>query len=273
LFHYAVRHELIARNPFAGVKRDPQTNPARQRYIDRATIQAVIDAVPSAEWRLLIALSRFLGLRVPSEPFALRWSDVDWERGRLRVTSPKTAHHGKPFRVVPILPEVRPHLEDVFAIAPEGAEYVLQRLIERYSRAKTDAPRANFRTTFQKIIRRAGVEPWPKAFGNLRASAATDFAQRFPAHVCSAWMGHTAAIAETHYLMTTETHFAAALKPVDSSALQNPTQFSAARSDFEAHRGAESQKIPCFQGFSDLSVPPAGIEPATLGLGNRCSIP
>jgi integrase len=275
-FRDALRRKLINDNPFDGIGGGPKNNPARQAYIDRDTIQRILDAAPSAEWRLLIALARHIGLRVPSEAFNLKWSDIDWERGRLRVPSPKTAHHGKPFRVVPILPEVRPHLEDVFAIAPEGAEYVLQRLIERYSRAKTDAPRANFRTMFGRILCRAGVEPWPKLFHNLRASAATDFAQRFPAHVCSAWLGHTPAIAEAHYLMTTEEHFRAALEP-PCSALQNPTQLSAARSDFEAHRETGHQKNPYFLGVSERQEGDTGLEPVrnakrkTASAGSRAA--
>ena len=32
------------------------------------------------------------GLRVPSEPLGLRWADVDWERTRITVGSPKTEH-------------------------------------------------------------------------------------------------------------------------------------------------------------------------------------
>ena len=36
----------------------------------------------------------------------LRWADVDWERGRLLIRSPKTEHHeGKDSRLVPIFPE------------------------------------------------------------------------------------------------------------------------------------------------------------------------
>ena len=39
------------------------------------------------------ALSRYGGLRCPSEHLALKWSDVDWDKSRIRVPSPKTEHH------------------------------------------------------------------------------------------------------------------------------------------------------------------------------------
>ncbi len=75
IFRWGMRRGLASGNPFAQLKAGPQTNPAKQAFIDRATIAKVIDAAPDAEWRLLIALSRFGGLRVPSEALALRWSD------------------------------------------------------------------------------------------------------------------------------------------------------------------------------------------------------
>ena len=54
----------------------------------------------------IFSLARFGGLRTPSEMLLLRWADVDWERGRLLIRSPKTEHHeGKDSRLVPIFPE------------------------------------------------------------------------------------------------------------------------------------------------------------------------
>ena len=38
----------------------------------------------------------------------------------------------------------------------------------------------NLRTTFMKLIARAGYEPWPRLFHNMRASCATDWAEALP---------------------------------------------------------------------------------------------
>ncbi|NQV26673.1 MAG: phage integrase SAM-like domain-containing protein, partial [Rhodopirellula sp.] len=89
----AVRYRLISVNPFQGVSAGRKSNSSRQRFIEPETIDRVIDAAPDAEWRLLIALARYGGLRVPSEPFSLRWCDVDWHRNRILITEPKTKHH------------------------------------------------------------------------------------------------------------------------------------------------------------------------------------
>jgi hypothetical protein len=58
--------------------------------------------------------------------FSPRGRDLDWERERLRVTSPKTEHHaGKASQVVPVFPELRPFLEQAWETAEEGQEFVV----------------------------------------------------------------------------------------------------------------------------------------------------
>ena len=66
---------------------------------------------------------------------------------------------------------------------------------------------ANLRTQFDRIVRQAGVDPWPKPFHNLRASRETELAERFPLHVVCGWIGNTAKVAARHYLQTTPEHF------------------------------------------------------------------
>ena len=93
--------------------------------VEQLQVRRVLDACPNAEWRLIVALSRFGGLRVPSEVASLRWRDVDWAGNTIKVTSPKTARVGKESRTIPLFPELRPFLEEAFDAAPEGAEYAI----------------------------------------------------------------------------------------------------------------------------------------------------
>jgi integrase len=87
-FRAALRKRLIVENPFADMKGiSVQQNPERQYFIPRQDAQKVIDACPDSQWRLLFALSRYGGLRCPSEHLALRWCDVDWEENRHRPQS------------------------------------------------------------------------------------------------------------------------------------------------------------------------------------------
>ena len=122
-----------------------------------------------------------------------------WDTGRLTVRSPKTARHdGHAVRLVPICPELRSILAEAYEQAAAGDKLILPRALTGAS---------NLRTTFTKIITRAGHKPWPRLFLNLRASCATDWVERYPNHVVAKWLGHSPMIAATHYLQTRERHF------------------------------------------------------------------
>src|SRR5262249_40845200 len=64
-FRAAVRRKLIQENPFAEVRAPSEVNEARKFFVAREVIQKVLDACPDIQWRLLIALSRYGGLRCP----------------------------------------------------------------------------------------------------------------------------------------------------------------------------------------------------------------
>jgi integrase len=231
-FRSAVRGRLIAENPFSDVKLPSQVNPAKQFYITPEMAQRVLAACPNAEWRLIFALSRYGGLRCPSEHLGLTWGDVDWARERFLVHSPKTEHHeGKAERWVPIFPELRPHLEAVFEQAEPGTVRVI---------TCKENSQQNLRTRLTKIIKRAGLTPWPKLFHNLRASCETDLARDFAMHLVCAWIGNTQLIAAKHYLQVTEADFKRAAKSdaFAGKAVQKAVQ-QAAASD-----GTNAQESP-----------------------------
>ncbi len=180
-----------------------QRNAERYYFVSHAEAAKVLAACPDAEWQLIFALSRFGGLRCPSEHMALRWIDVDYANWTtMTVQSPKTAHQGKASRVVPIFPELRPFLQEAWEAAPEGAEYVIRR---------HRGQNANLRTQLQRIMGRAGVKPWPKLFQNLRSSRQTELAERYPIQVVCEWIGNSEAVAAKHYLQVTEDHVASAI--------------------------------------------------------------
>ena len=254
----AVKHEIIPTNPFSELKSGALANPSRFYFVTREEADRVLEACPDAEWRLLFALSRYGGLRCPSEHLALRWGDVDWDRDRMTVRSPKTEHHpGGESRVIPIFPELRPHLEQCFEDAEPGEEFVIRRYRRRNS---------NPRTQLMKIIRRAGLKPWPKLFQNLRSTRETELADQFPIQVVCDWIGNTEAIASKHYLQVTEDHFA--------KAVQNPVQHPAVlpRTGSQATLPAH-EKTPVLQGFAagcevvhTGRVEDRGLEPLTFWL-------
>jgi len=189
-----------------------------------------------APW-LIFALSRYGGLRCPSEHLALTWQDVDWERGRMLVRSPKTAHHeGHESRLVPSFPELLPYLREVFERAESGTQYV----ITRYRQAN-----CNLRTQLQRIIAKAGLKAWPKLFQNLRSTRQTELTERWPEHVVCAWIGNSKAVAREHYLQVTDEHFeqAAGISNANGKAAQNAAQQMHAEPCVASHPVGESAKF------------------------------
>lgn len=167
------------------------------------TIQRVLDACPTTEWKAIIALCRFGGLRCPSEVLKLRWTDIDWDQNRVLVRSPKTEHHeGGESRTIPLFPELREILSELH-LSPEGAEFVIK--------PKAQGGKSNLRTTMEKIITKAGVEPWGKPFQNLRSSRETELMQTHPIHVVTAWLGNTPKVAMESYLQVRDSDFEKAI--------------------------------------------------------------
>ena len=145
---------------------------------------------PNAEWRLLFGLARYAGLRIPSESHMLTWGDVDFERARLTVRSPKTEHHeGHEQRIVPITPELMRLLQDRFAEVEEGQQYLV-----------TIAGKGAVIRQVRAVWKRAGVEPWKRLWQTLRSSCEQHWAiDGFPQYVVSHWMGHSIEVSGKHY--------------------------------------------------------------------------
>jgi len=256
----AVRKQIIGANPFADLKTADRPNEAKFYFITTEEAQALLKACPDGQWRLIFALCRFGGLRCPSEVLRLRWEDIDWERNRFTVHASKTEHHDGGIRTVPIFPELRQHLLEAYEEAEPGTENVITRYRESNQ---------NLRTQFSRIIKRAGLEPWPKLFQNLRSTRETELTQTFPVHVVCKWIGNTQPVAAKHYLQVTEDHYA--------EAAQNPVQNQAARGRNRRHAKEEETGEPCLCGhrkedatpcssMEPSGMGPAGFEPATNGL-------
>ena len=258
-FNAATRMKLIDANPFEDQKATIQPNDERFYFVSEEEAEKVLAACPDAEWRLIFALSRYGGLRCPSEHLALTWGHVDWENDRIRVPSPKTEHHaGKALRTIPIFPELRPHLEAVFdecwlhSAEPQGDSPV----IRNYRNTN-----ANLRTRLKRIIRQAGLEPWPKLFQNCRSTRETELIESFPIHVVCSWIGNTEAVAKNHYLQVTEAHF--------RKATQNPTHPVHDSPVWDGQKKQESLQLSEFftpdndgQSLNMKKIAEAGLEPA-----------
>ena len=198
VFAAAMDAKLVAENPFAGISMKRGIDATRQCYVSEETALAVLSGFATLEGRALFALARWCGLRIPHEPLALTWANVDWQQNRLAI--PEGTKTGA--RIVPLFPIARRELAALFDAARPGATHV-------FVTARASAG-TGYRIWLQTACRTASVTPWPKLWHNLRASCRTDLEERFPGHVCDVWLGHSARVARDHYLRVTPDHWATA---------------------------------------------------------------
>jgi len=198
IFNLALRRGLIDVNPFADEAVSVGSNPERQFFVPHDWIEKCIATLKPTErtqlserkredWRIMLAFARYAGMR-SHETRLQRWEDIDIPNRQMIVRSQKNP----PERVCPIFPELLPHVLRAKEMASEGAETV----VAEYT------PEANIGTTFEKIIKRAGLEPWPKLFQNLRATRETELMAMYAIKDVSSWLGNSAPIAMKHYAMT-----------------------------------------------------------------------
>ena len=189
-----------------------------------------------------------------------RWSDIDIPNRKMIVRSTKTP----PERVCPIFPELLPHLMRAREMAPEGAELV----VNRYG------PKNNVGETFKKIIKRAGLEAWPKMMQNLRATRETELIAVYPIKDVASWLGNSAPIAMKHYAMTMQSSFERAIangargtslnppqNPPHSVATSGNQQQTSETNDDQKHRDGVVMTADDCQVLS-VPMPRAGLEPA-----------
>ena len=228
-FRAALRRKLIAENVFADQVAAVRGNPDKFHFVSREDAAKILRACPDIQWRMIFALARYGGLRCPSEVLHLQWEDISWQERRILVHSPKTQHHdGKGSRLIPLFPELAEILDEGYSAAFEAlqaaadgssAAIVTGPVITRYRHATQ-----NLRTTFLKIIKRAGLAPWPKLIQNLRSTRETELAEEFPLQAVTQWMGNSELIAARHYLQVTSEHFRKAAEPKVANIVANNTR-------------------------------------------------
>jgi len=286
-FNDAVDWEIIAKNPFSKVH-TAKSSLKSNSFVSREVIDRIFRLAP-IRWKVIVALSRFGGLRTPSETLSIKWSQIDWERDRMLVPEPKVEHQeGRGLRTCPLFPELREILQEAFEIYGGQSEYVVDMPTYRAAAQGKDGwQNANLRTQFLKLIAKAGLEPWPRLFHSMRASRQTELEESFPTHVVCNWIGNSVAIAKASYLLTTEEHFTRAAGKVPTDAGQqdayglnpqaiNPTRAESETSNFPSNAGdtqqarkpdRKSQK-PCknpaiLQLLLSFGVEDNGLEPMT----------
>ncbi len=199
-FGYAVDHKLIKSNPFESLKA-PTARTTSNVEVTRETVAAVLK-VCDPVWKAIIVLSRYGGMRCPSEVLTLKWADVDFEAGRVTIRAPKNERHaGKGVRQCPLFPEVRAAIESL----PRVGEYVINKPSMRKSaEAGRGWAAVGMRNPFLSLLKKANVTPWPRGFHSMRATRQTELEQEYGLPAACAWLGNTESVAKEHYLLVFE---------------------------------------------------------------------
>ena len=196
IFAFAEKRGLVVRNPVKHVDKPerPTTTPD-VRFLDEAELEALLVAVPNDERgrteQTLYLTAAMTGLR-QGELLGLRWRDVDWPAGRVRVRqsyvrgefgSPKSRRSS---RSVPLADRVAGALDRHFKqCAYQGDDDLV------FCHRETGKPldRSRLLKRFKAAARRAGLEE--VRFHDLRHTFGTRMAGAGVAlRTLQEWMGH-----------------------------------------------------------------------------------
>ena len=83
-FRQAVRWRMLAEDPCAGVDL-PRVKRKEMEALSVEECRRFLAVAEESEWYALFALALTTGMR-PSEYLALKWSDIDWQRGAASVS-------------------------------------------------------------------------------------------------------------------------------------------------------------------------------------------
>jgi integrase len=183
-FHQAVRWQLLARNPCDAVE-PPRPPRAEVQVLDEQGVRRMLDAARSEPLYALFHTAITTGARL-GELLALRWQDVDFERGRVSIartvrrysdkgyvfSQPKTHRSRRPIALdadtkLVLLEHRRHQIEQRLLVGPP---YNDQDLVFATATG-TVLGDSRVRTTFGRILRAAGLKRI--RLHDLRHTAAT----------------------------------------------------------------------------------------------------
>ncbi|MGY8769468.1 MAG: tyrosine-type recombinase/integrase [Pirellulales bacterium] len=160
-------------------------------------MQQLLD-VCTTSLKAVVVLSRYCGLRVPSEILTLKWTDIDWHKRTLKANRQKN----KRVSIQPLLPIVFDHLKVLWEASSSSEEFIFPNYAKNPDKAKSIGQ------TLCRILKANKQEVWPKITNNLRASLSTDLKnQGFANKAVDQWLDHSDKVASDHYDMVTIAEF------------------------------------------------------------------
>jgi len=236
LFSEAVRDSVISGNPFKGIK-GWKCTPSDWYYLKADEYMAILDVTPSLREKVLYALAYTAGLR-EGEALALCWTEVDFDKGQIRVVNREATEKLPPFeikdsdvRTVPVPKHTLDLLSQLQAEAPEKVPYVLANkaryeiIVAKWEKCRTmgrpwlNSYMANNVTrNFHRRVRQAGINTDGKELTvhTLRKCCCQTWQNTLPINVVKYLSGHSdIKTTERFYSTVDDRHLEQAAKAFD----------------------------------------------------------
>ena len=196
IFAFGQKRRWCEHNPCKLVdKPRPDTGDAEIRFLDQGELEALLQGVPDGDLastdRTLYLTAAMTGLR-QAELRALRWRDIDWLAGRVRVRrtyvreeygTPKSKRSS---RSVPLADRVARELERHHGRSAYGAD---EDLVFGHPHTGKPLERSRLLKRYKAALRAAGVRE--VRFHDLRHTFGTRMAAAgVPLRTLQEWMGH-----------------------------------------------------------------------------------
>jgi integrase len=196
VYELGIENGWARENPVKRAAKPESTGSPEIRFLALEEVEAVLVAVPGDTLgpleRVLYLAAAMTGLR-QGELLALRWQDVDWLAGKIRVRRAYvrgefgTTKSRRGFRAVPLADRVGTELE---ALSQRSAFTADENLVFGHPLTGGPLDRSKVRKRFKAAVKRAGVRD--VRFHDLRHTFGTRMAAvGVPMRTLQEWMGHS----------------------------------------------------------------------------------
>ena len=151
VYRAAIREGLVSFNPFTALEAIDTSDSQERKPFTSKEVSELLKAAPCDEWRGLILVAAFTGLRL-GDAARLSWASVDLEAKRITLIPSKTKKKKREVRI-PIQPDLLAFFESV----PIHSDKPDAPVFEKLSKVGIGA-RAGLSQTFNKIMKDADVD-------------------------------------------------------------------------------------------------------------------
>jgi integrase len=200
-YRSAIREGLTSSNPFTALETIDTSDSLNRKPFTALEVAALIKAAPSPEWRGLVLVAAFTGLRL-GDAARLSWASVDLETKRITLVPSKTKKKKREVRI-----PIQPNLLTFFESVPIYSDKPDAPVFEKLSTVAVGT-RVGLSTTFVKIMEDAGVSRGKSsrvlAEGQERGAGKTTFERGFHSlrHTFTSWLRNAGVSEEDRMALT-----------------------------------------------------------------------